>query len=242
MKIQRIILPVLVATSLFTACNSDDDKNDPEEVLLSQEEQNQVDDDAISLLLKDYYLNDQGKLTAFSDADPSDDNKTPLADIAVYHDMGYWTVKKQDYTSEGRKVADPEKDSILLQYEMFTYKGKINKAKDSVSYATPQRFLSTINTTGYPSWDPTFYFKKITKEQEEAKITKSMYEIEAFQEGTKFFNSADKNMTDTPFVNFQGLIIIPSRLAFGRERNAMGVNIDQSIIVNFELYKVIDRK
>lgn len=242
MKIQKMILPILLASVLFTACESDDDnKGGVEEVKLSQQERNQVDDEAIKLILNDYYLNDQGKLTEFSDSDASDDNRTPLAELATYHPQGYWTVKRADYTSSGRKVTDVEKDKILLQYDMFTFQGKTNTKKDSIFYSKPVSYSSTINGKGYPIADPDFYYKTLTEQQKEQKFEREWYQIEGFQEGIKEFNSADKALTDLPHVDFQGLIIIPSRLAFGRDKNALGFSVDQSIIVNFELYKVEDR-
>ena len=217
---------------VFSACSSDDDGVDQ----LPQEEQNQVDDEAIVLYLQDHYFNSVGKIVAFDDEDDADDNETPLIDIAQQVDGGYWFVKKPNFVANGRTITNPDTDSILIQYEMKTFYGV--KSSDSVYYSTPATALSTINGTGYPAWDPTFYH--YTTDDEDVEV--SWYEIEGIQEGLKHFNSTDKAIDESPFVDFQGLIIVPSRLAFERDVNAYNILNDTSIILNFELYQVIDRQ
>ena len=214
----------------FTSCKSDDDSND----LLPQEEQNQVDDAAIQLFLQQHYFNAVGKVVKFSDTNSNDDNETPLSEIAVQGSNGYWYAKKPGYMAEGRAVNDPNNDSILLQYEIKSFYGR--KTNDSIYYTEPSNFSSTINTTGLPVWDPAFYHYEETETQRS-----EWYEMEGIQEGLKHFNSTGRNATDLPAVDFQGLIIVPSRLVFERDQNGFGFSSDASVFLNFELYQVIDR-
>lgn len=221
----------------FSACKSDDDGNNQ----LPQEQQNQVDDEAIVLYLKQHYFNSVGKPIKFDDADESDDEETPLYNLAQQVDGGYWYVKRPDFEANGRSVTNNENDSILIQYELKTLYAQLNTVKDSVYYSTPTTYGSTINTTGLPQWDPDFYYKELTEEQQDSNYQRSWYEIESIVQGLTHFNSTDKEEIDLPAVNFQGMIIAPSRLVFGRERNALNFIHDTSIILNFELYQVLDR-
>ncbi|MXV38151.1 hypothetical protein GO491_05590 [Flavobacteriaceae bacterium Ap0902] len=240
MKMYRTVLMLLMVTMVFIGCSEDDDAPLTEE-LLPQDVRNTVDDEVMELILNDYYLNEQGKLTRFSDTDVSDDEEVPLRDLATYNPIGFWTVKRPDHSANGRRVVDVNTEKILLQYDMFTFMGRTNEARDSTFYSPPARFSSTINATGYPSWDPNFYYKPLSEAEIENNVERSWYEIEGFQEGIRLFNASNKEADAQPFVDFQGLVIIPSRLAFGRERNAFGLRPDQSVIINFELYKVEDR-
>lgn len=229
MKLYHLTLIMAVLLG-FMSCKNDDDGTD----LLSQEDQNQVDDQAIVKFLQDHYFNSVGKVMKFSEVNANDDNETPLYQIAQQGAGGYWYVKKPGFIAEGRAVNNPDNDSILLQYELNYFYGKRNN--DSVYYTTPTSVSTTINTTGLPIWDPSFYHYRETESNRD-----EWFEMEGIQEGLKHFNSTGRNATDLPAVNFQGLIIVPSRQVFERDRNAFSFGADTSVMLNFELYQVIDR-
>lgn len=232
MKLQYLSILLLLFFVTISSCKNDDDGP----ILLPQEEQNRVDDLAIVKFLQDHYFNSVGKVTKFRDDINTDDNETPLHDIAEMNSSGYWIVQRPDFQASGRKVTNAENDSILIQYELNGFIGKIKN--DSVFYSTPYNISTTINTTGYPIWDPAFYYKKIAST---STALKKSYEIEGIQEGLKHFHSTNKEMDGMPAVDFQGLIIVPSRLVFDREYNVFSLAHDTSVYLNFELYQVIDR-
>ena len=230
MKLNFLLIGLFGLGLLLHSCKNEDDGID----LLPQEEQNQVDDQAIALFLQQHYFNAVGKVVKFSDDNDADDEETPLAELAEQGTGGYWFVKNPNYQSDQRMITNPDNDSILMQYDLNYFYAK--KSNDSVYYTTPISYSSTINTTGYPIWDPSFYYHAPAEDQQDA-----WYEMEGIQEGLKHFNSKGKNATDLPAVDFQGFIIAPSRLIFERDRNAYGFGSDTSVMLNFELYQVIDR-
>ncbi|MDO5655449.1 MAG: hypothetical protein Q4G27_04845 [Flavobacteriaceae bacterium] len=215
----------------FTSCKNDDDGNN----LLPQEEQNQVDDATILKFLNEHYFNEVGKITKFRDDVSSDDAMPSLMSNAERANAGYWFVKRPGHLAEGRSVVNPDNDSILIQYELLYYNARKNG--DSVNYSEPVNFSSTINTTGYPIWDPSFYHHRNSTNDNRAE----WYEMEGVQDGLKHFQATGRSALDLPAVDFQGVIVVPSRLVFGRDRNTFGFGPDTSVILNFELYQVIDR-
>ena len=225
-----IILTFLVAVS---SCKSDDDGDS----LLPQEQQNSLDDQAIIKFLQDHYFNTVGKVTKFRDDISSDDDQTPLYDIAEQDPTGYWYVKKPGFEATGRQITNVDSDSILLQYELNGFVARTTN--DSVFYGLPHSISTTINTTGYPIWDPAFYYKDVS---EMSNAEERWYEMEGVRDGLMHFNSTNKLPGDMPAVDFQGLIIAPSRLAFKRDYNVFNLAPDTSVYINFELYQVVDRQ
>ena len=69
--------------------------------------------------------------------------------------------------------------------------------------------------------------------------------IEGFVEGLKEFSATETSGVD--LYNFQGVILVPSRLAYGRDFVYLGGNLDvntyrdNSFVFNFELHKVVPR-
>lgn len=218
---------------LFSSCRNDDDGLD----LLPQAEQNDLDDRAIVKFLEEHYFNEVGKVIKFSDAISSDDNETPLIEIAEMHPTGYWFVHKPNFEATGRKITNVENDSILIQYDLNGFVAR--QRDDSAFYSTPTSISTTINTTGYPIWDPAFYYTDISNMNN---AQKKWYEMEGLQEGLKEFHSTNKSASDLPAVNFQGLVIVPSRLVYQRDYNVFNLGPDTSVYFNFELYQVIDRE
>lgn len=232
MKLQYLAVLLLTIFVSVSSCKSDDDGVD----LLPQEQQNSIDDQAIVKFLNDHYFNSVGKVTKFRDDSPNDDEETPLAELAQMDPSGYWFVKRPGVEANGRAITNPENDSILIQYELAAFQGKT--LNDSIYYTLPSNISTTINTTGFPIWDPSFYYKDISNLNN---AQKKWYEMEGIQDGLKHFNSKDKAVDALPAVDFQGIIIVPSRLAFGRDYNTLNLGPDNSMYLNFELYKVIDR-
>jgi len=227
---------------LFTACKNDDDADE-----LPQEEQNQVDDDAIVEYLQDHYFSpDRGVIKKFDEDDEEDNEYAPLRDNATKLPSGVWVVKRPGVTAEGPVADNNAQDSILISYVATYFKATYEDlAENEKPYeAISGTFLSTIYSTGTPAWDPIFYYVHLTDSQIENGIPLSGYVIEGFTEGLKEFHSTDTNGAD--LYNFQGAIIVPSRMAYGREFDYLSGSPsysyrDLSFVFNFELHKVIDR-
>jgi hypothetical protein len=226
---------------LFTACKNDDDNDE-----LPQEEQNQVDDDAIVEYLENHYFDsERGVIKAFDEEDEEDDDNPDLKSLGTKLSSGVWVVKRPEVVAEGESADNNEEDSILISYNAQVFKATYTDLEEGEKpYSGIATFDSTINGTGTPKWDPFFYHVNLTDAQTENGITMSQYVIEGFTEGLKEFNSTGTNGSD--LYNFQGAIIIPSRMAYGRDfdyiNGQLGYNYrDCSFVFNFELHKVVPR-
>jgi len=227
---------------LFTACKNDDDVDE-----LPQQEQNKVDDDAIVEYLQDHYFSpDRGVIKQFSEDDEEDDEYAPLRDNATKLSSGVWIVKRPGVEAEGPVADNNEEDSILISYVATYFKATYEDlAEGEKPYAAISgTFLSTIYSTGTPAWDPMFYYIRLTDSQIENGVPLSGYVIEGFTEGLKEFHSTGTNGSD--LYNFQGAIIVPSRMAYGRDFDYLSGSPsysyrDFSFVFNFELHQVIDR-
>lgn len=233
-------LTILAFGLLFTACKNDDD-NDNE---LPIEEQNQVDDDVIVEYLKDHYFGERGLVKAFNDTDSTDNDFPSLHSLGTKLPSGVWIVKRPEVIAEGRAVEDNTQDSILISHESKIFKASYqNLTEGQKPYTSLQTFATTINGSGTAGWDPSFYHYHIPATMND-NINLSHFVIEGFVEGLKHFHSTDTDGSD--LYNFQGLIVVPSRLAFGRDLVYAGGSLnyayrDYSFVFNFELHRVIDR-
>ena len=235
-------IAIIAAGLLFTACNKDDGNDE-----LVQEEQNKVDDDAIVEYLQDHYFSpDRGVIKKFDSEDEADDDYAPLSENATKLPSGVWVVKRPGVTAEGPVATNNENDSILVSYQSTyfkaTYEDLAENEKPYAAISGP--FLSTISTSGTPAWDPVFYYRKLTDAQIDNGIKLSGYVIEGFTEGLKEFKSTDNDGTE--LYNFQGAIIVPSRMAYSRDFDYLSGTPsysyrDCSFVFNFELHRVVPR-
>lgn len=235
-------LTILALGIFFTACKNDDDGIDE----LPLEEQNQVDDDAIVEYLKNHYFDsERGLIKEFSETDSTDNDYPTLHSQGTKLPSGVWIVKRPGVIAEGPIADDNTKDSILISHETKAFKASY---KDLPEGGKPYRpisvFFSTLNPSGTPVWDPIFYYVHLNSTQIENSINLRHYVMEGFTEGLTYFNSTNTNGSD--LYNFQGAIVVPSRLAYGRDFDYLTGSRnyscrDCSFVVNFELHKVIDR-
>ena len=235
-------IAILLIGLTFSSCRSNDDDND-----LPQDEQNQVDDDAIAEFLDDHYFDpERGLIKKFDSEDASDDNYPTLKSLGVKLPSGVWIVKRPEVEAEGPSIADNLSDSILISFNSTRFKASY---EDLIPGQKPYEkytglFFNTIYSTGTASWDPIFYYYNIG-ESVNSNIDLSYYVMEGFVEGLKHFKSTQTNGAD--IYNFQGAIIVPSRVAYGRDfvyLNGILDNMtyrDNSFIFNFELHKVLPR-
>ncbi|NPA07866.1 MAG: hypothetical protein GXO46_02605, partial [Chlorobi bacterium] len=112
----------------------------------------------------------------------------------------------------------------------------------NVAFTTSGVLANTINGSGSPLTDPMFYYVKKDVKTNAGK-ERSYYEIEGLQEGLKYFKGYT-NLSDGDAYNLQGVIIVPSRAAFGRDAhyNYTGYSLKNNCFVfNFQIYKANPR-
>ncbi len=222
---------VLSLCTLITlaSCGSDDDDGVTQ---ISLEEQNTQDDGAIITFLKSYYFDELGRVTEFDADDDSDDNETPLHDIAIPLESGVWYVKNDAVIASGPAVTNEDTQTILLNYNFQVFSSINNEGE--YNYGSLVSYASTTSTTGLPSWDIPFFRKDL---DEDSTYEESYYEMEGFQEAIKFFNSTEKALDE--LYTFQGAIIVPSRMNYARDANYYQM-YNGIAVINFELYQVQD--
>ncbi|MRI62837.1 hypothetical protein EDM00_02315 [Ornithobacterium rhinotracheale] len=234
MKIGKYIILCLVAFLAISSCK--EEKNPYQ--LISLKERNQLDSEAIIKYLKTNGFNQAGKAMPLS---VLPEGTQALYDLAKKDESGYWYVVNPKVQANGSSITSNAKDSILIQYNLFSFvPTKITDEKSDKGYdlkVVPNMVESTINTTGLPMWDPSFYYIKPSKNR-----NPELYEIPALINGLKHFKATNRSIDAKPAVQFQGLIIVPSKLAFARKPNQLLQGFDHSFILNFEIYQVKPRK
>jgi hypothetical protein len=123
-----------------------------------------------------------------------------------------------------------------------TYVG-IKDTDGVVKYSSTQLFRNTMTSTGTPEVDPAYYYVKtsvLNKYNTDNSTTKtrSFYEMEGLQEGLKYFKSCE--IPDSDNYNLQGIIIVPSRVAYARDDHfpfAAYTFTNRSFVFNFQVYK-----
>lgn len=236
-------IALLLAGVFLGACKSDDDNRD-----LPQDEQNQIDDQAIVDYLEDHYFDpERGVIKKYDEEDEEDDTYPNLKSLGVKLPSGVWVVKRPGVEAEGTSVVSNTQDSILISYNSSRFKASYEDLNENQRAYNkfPAPFFNTIYSTGTAAWDPVFYHTKLTEEMITRNIDLSYFVIEGFVEGLKEFKSTQTNGSD--LYNFQGAIIVPSRMAYGRDFVYLGGQLDpnsyrdNSFVFNFEVHKVIPR-
>lgn len=240
---QKFGIGLLMLSLLFTSCKKDDDFDD-----LPQDEQNDVDDQAMVDYLEDHYFDvDKGLIKKYKEDDETDDNIPSMMTMATKLPSGVWVVKRDGLIADGPAVTDNKTDSILISFNSSRFKATykdLEEGEDSYGkYTAP--FYNTIYSTGTPAWDPTFYYQKVTQAMLDKGIDESYFVIEGFLEGLKHFKASQTSGEE--LYNFQGAILVPSRMAYGRDMVYLGGMLDpssyrdNSFVFNFELHRVLPR-
>lgn len=235
-------LALLAIGLVFTSCKSDDDNDD-----LPQDEQNQIDDTAIVEYLEEHYFDPARGLIKKYDEVVTADSIPNLKSLGTKLPSGVWIIPRAGVPAEGEIADDNLKDSILISYNSMRFKATYEDLGEGEEpYSKYQgSFYNTIYSSGTAAYDPIFYYTKITDAMAEKNIDLTYFTIEGFLEGLKHFKSTQTNGSD--LYNFQGAIVVPSRLAYGRDFVFLNGMLDQntyrdnSFVFNFELHKVLPR-
>jgi len=240
--IKKFFVTLLATATFLTSCNNDDDAI--KEVTIEQRDR--LDDQAIDELLEQYYFGLNGKLTKFDTIKGNeDDQNKKLKDLVVKDPAGYYYAKNPNVSATGEKIISNDKSSILISYDVKSFVANTDESL-ATKLGSLNTFSNTIDGKGTATKDPNFYFFKPSEAETEKGIKREHLEFKYFIEGLKHFNATNTNGAD--LYNFQGVIIIPSRYAFSRDKYYTGTNLsdlalrDQNFIFNFELHQVTDRK
>ena len=239
--IKKFFITLLATGALLTSCNNDDDSI--KEVTIAQRDN--LDDAAIEELLDQYYFGLNGKLTKFDTIKGNeDDNNTKLKDLVVKDPAGYFYAKNPNVTASGSKIKSNKESSILISYDVKYF---VSNTDENVTSKTgPIYTFGSTSEKGTAAKDPDFFFFEPTEDEAKKGVLPSHREFKNFVDGLKHFNATETNGAD--LYNYQGIIIIPSRYAFSRDKYYTGTTLsdaylrDQNFIFNFELHQVTDRK
>ncbi|WP_353166318.1 hypothetical protein [Empedobacter brevis] len=246
--IKKFFVTLIACSAVLVGCNNDDDNGVNKETKIPVEERNALDDEAIQQYLEDFYFNPKnGKLTKFDTIKGNEDDAYPaLKTFAKQDNAGIWYAENPHHKGTGETIISNDSTSIYISYTMATF-----LATNSTDYKRKYGAVSiggSINSgDGSAIQDPTFYYYKPTETETKNGVKREHVELKNFAEGLKHFKTTDRAVTD--LYNFQGVIILPSRLAYARNKyyiSGSGLTDfsayrDASFIFNFELPKIEKR-
>jgi hypothetical protein len=232
---KKFFLFSIILLTTLSSCRKDEvapSYKEPDDIAT----QNYYDDEAAKKFLTENYLDAQGNVKAFDPIDPSDDNQTPLSGMSPQ------TLPSSGVIYIVRNTAQPNPGTVVGDTDVIRIMNKglgyVAMSVDGViKYSSPAAFVNTIQGSGVPQVDPSYYYVKNAVLTAAGK-PRSYYEMEGFQEGIRKFLSFNK--LDSEGYNLQGVIIVPSRAAFARDEHFPYQNLNwrnRSFVFNFQLYK-----
>lgn len=256
--IRKFILALIACTSIVvTSCKNDDNSSSTDTYVdIPLDERYTLDDEAIEQYLTQYYFNPiSGRLNAkdtIVGTNPTtgvnDDDYVTLNNLAQKDAKGYWYVINPEVTAEGPSITSNTNDSILISYEVHRFRASSDTSL-KYKFLPISTYLSSLLTgSGTPKYDPYFYHVALTETQTEAGLKPEYYILENFVDGLKHFKSTETDGISQ--IKLQGAIILPSKLAYGRnmafESSSSYVSDqaqrDYSFIISFELHKILPRE
>ena len=247
--IKKFFVTLIACSAFLVSCNNDDDNGVNKETKIPVAERNALDDEAVQQYLEDFYFNPKnGKLTKFDTIKGNEDDAYPaLKTIAKQDAAGIWYAENPNHKGTGQTVVSNDASSISISHNSNFF-----IATNSTDY---KRKYGSISTGGTPNSgdgsavkDPSFYYFIPTETEAKNGVKREHLELKNFIEGLKHFKTTNRSTND--LYNFQGVIILPSRLAYGRNKvYSSGIGIsdqlsayrDISYIFNFELPKIEKR-
>lgn len=233
---KKILLGIALSVVVLQSCKKDDEEVD-QTVVLSVEEQKNYDDEAAKDFMSKNYFNSKGVITAFDDAITTDDNEKKLIDYD-YKTLAsgvIYIVRPGAQPNPGKEIGSTDVMNIMSITKSYLS----TKVDDKIVFKSESTFSNTI-ATGDIIIDPAYFYVKQTvldkyNSTNNTTYGRSFYEIEGFQEGLKYFKA--DNLDNSANYNLQGVIIVPSRAAFGRDASIYGTSYNnRSFIFNFQVY------
>lgn len=225
---------ILLAGFAFQSCKNDDDST------LSIDKQNDYDDQAIIEYMETHYFDERGNVIAFDDDDEDDDNEAKLSSYnPVTLPSGVVYLLRPDAQPDpGQSIGDT--DIIEIMGVANSYIAEDNDG--TIEFDSVINLMNTIGSNGSPYEDPFFYYAQ-EDDLEDNEVERSYYEIEGFQEGIRYFKSCE--ISNEENYNLQGVIFVPSRVAYARDENVFNSSsydfYDRSFMFNVQVYKTTAR-
>lgn len=232
---KKTLIYLASALFLITSCKREEAETTTIQEVENIDKQNSNDDIAIAKYLEDHYFDTKGKIVKFSSSSTDDDNYKKLSELnPIKLPSGVVVIVREGaQPTAGKEIGST--DIIRLMHKTHTF------LSSETGYTSEATFISTIESTGVPQADPAFYYAT-PKLLETTGQSKSFYEIEGFQEGLKHFKSFDQS--DDAGYNLQGVILVPSRVAFARDSHYAYNNNNlrnRNFVFNFQVYKTSTR-
>jgi hypothetical protein len=231
---KKIIFGFAILSLTLSSCKNDTDSTPT--TVYDAETQNKYDDQAAIQFLNDYFLDARGNIKPFTTTDVPDTTNIKLADLnPITLPSGViYIIRANAQPTTGTTIGST--DVIRLMSNTLTYQA--TNTNNVVAFTSPQTFRNGISGSGVPEIDPAYYYTKQSVIDENPTKTRSYYQIEGFSEALQKFQAF--NISDSTDYNLQGVIIVPSRAAFGKDPyfNYTGYSLnDRSFVFNFQVYK-----
>lgn len=236
MKIKKIILGFAILSLALSSCKNDTSNPVASAPVYDAATQNKYDDQAAIKFLNDNFLDARGNIKPFTTTEVESSTNIKLADLnPVTLPSGViYIMRSGAQPTPGTAIGTS--DVITLMSNSLNYQA--TNTNDLVSFSYAQTFKNDIFGTGVPEVDPAYYYANPAVLTANPTKTRSYFEIEGFGEALRKFQAY--NIPDSSNYNLQGVIIVPSRAAFGKDPyfNYSGYSLnDRSFVFNFQVYK-----
>lgn len=230
---KKFFFYIAAISFVFTACDSD--YQDPYQIkeVKKISTQNSNDDKAIQKFLAEHYLDELGRIKAFSSTDTSDDHNKKLSELSPLTLPSGVVVIVRDGAQPENGTTIGSTDVIKIMQTTYGYLSDDDK---DIVLNSPYPFVNTVDGSGIPDEDPAYYYAKKSLLESSDK-EKSYYEMEGFQEGLQHFKSFAKDNSE--IYNLQGVIIVPSRAAYARDLHYPYQGLswrNRTFVFNFQIY------
>lgn len=202
--------------------------------------QNANDDKAIAKYLDEHYLDNLGRIQSTNGVDMKAGNFKKLSELkpTTLPSGVIVIIRDGAQPNPGTVIGTTDKIRIMQKSKSF-----VAIENNGIQYEGEADFINTIDGSGAPDEDPLYYYAKPEVMAASGKPS-SYYEIEGFKEGLQLFRSFNK--TDDENYNLQGVIIVPSRAAFGRDEYHPHISTyslrNRTFVFNFQIYNTRPRK
>ncbi|SFI08648.1 hypothetical protein [Halpernia frigidisoli] len=240
---KKIIFSFAIISLALSSCKNDSTETPVTATVYDAATQNKYDDQAAVKFLNDYFLDARGNIKPFTTTDVPSATNVKLADLnPVTLPSGViYIMRAGAQPATGKVIGNT--DVIRLLSNTLTYQA--TNINDVVTFNFPQTFRNGVSGTGVPEVDPTYFYVKnsvLAAATTDASKQRSYYQIEGFSEALQKFKAYD--IPDSDNYTLQGVIIVPSRAAFGKDShfNYTGFSLnDRSFVFDFQVYKTDTR-
>ena len=237
---KKIFFGLAISALALNSCKRDITEAASAAIVYDAATQNTYDDQAAKQFMQDNFLDARGNIKPFTTTDVPNATNIKLADLnPVTLPSGViYIVRPGAQPTTGTTIGAT--DIIRLMSNTITYQA--TNTNNLVAFTSPQSFRNGVSVTGVPEVDPFYYYTKQSVIDSDPTKTRSYYQIEGFSEALQKFKAF--NIPDSDNYNLQGVIIVPSRAAFGKDPqfSYTGYSLnDRSFVFDFQVYKTSTR-